>query len=242
MNETPTIWELFGAGLAIGGSGVWALAAAARVGVLRAILDIFPRASWDAVTWLLIPALLLLPIVVQGAAVAVFGGRSRAAAKAAAAAAAGSLLALAVLGTVLLVGVRHLPHGAQAWLGRTAPEALIIGFAGAIIAGWLVVAARLAGRPQVRWLIVPVAAVAAATAWAGARHIVVALSYVLDRPEANGFFAAVALGGSAGSAWMVRSADAAVPGSGDEARRDRTGRTERRAERTRGRVGASGGA
>jgi hypothetical protein len=242
MNATPTIWELFGAGLAVGGSAVWALAAAARVGVLRAILDIFPRASWDAVTWALIPALLLVPIVVQGAAVAAFGGRAGAARKAAAAAAAGSLLALAVIGTVLLAGVRELPHGAQAWLGRVATEALIVGFAGAIIAGWLVIAARVAGASQARWLIVPVAAVAAATAWAAARHIVVDLSYVLDRPEANGFFAAVALGGGAGAAWMVRREDVALPRSGDEAHHGRIGRTERRAGRTRRRVGASRGA
>src|SRR5215472_480276 len=205
MNETPTIWELFGAGLAIGGSGVWALAAAARVGVLRAILDLFPRASWDAVTWVLIPALLIAPIVIQGVGVTAFAGRAHASwVVAAGAAAAGSLSGLAVLGAALLIGVRQLPRDAQVWLGRTAPEALIIGFSAAVIAGWLVIGMRVARLPWPRWTAMPVAAGAVAVAWIRAHHTVVAASYVLDRPEANGFFAAVAVGGAVGSAWAVR--------------------------------------
>ncbi|HLW48888.1 MAG TPA: hypothetical protein VKW09_14125 [bacterium] len=241
MNGTPARWELFGAGVAVGGTAVWALAAAARVGVLRAILDAFPRGSRDAVTWGLIPALLLAPIVVQGFAVAMLGDRRRPAWTAAAGALAGSLVALAVFGAALLVGVRQLPHAAQAWLGRTASEALIIGFAGAIVAGWLLVAGRLLRLPYVRRAAVPIAAVAAAAGWIGARHTMVALSYVLDRPEANGFFAAVAIGGGVGSAWMARTTGGPIPRQADEARRGRVGRTERSARRSR-RVGASHGA
>lgn len=205
MNDSPTAWELIGAGVAVGGTGVWALAAAARVGVLRAILDLFPRASWDAVTWGLIPALLLAPIVIQGLGVAAFSGRHPAPwAAAAGGAAAGSLVALAVIGAALLLGVRQLPRGSQAWLGRSAPEALIIGFSAAILAGWLIVAARLAHLARPRWTAVAVAAAVVVLAWIRAHHTVVALSYVLDRPEANGFFAAVTLGGTAGSAWAAR--------------------------------------
>ena len=204
MNNTPSGWELIGAGVAIGGTGVWALAAAARVGVLRAVLDVFPHASWDAVTWGLIPALLLTPIVIQGVAVAVFGGRPQAWVAAAAGAAVGSLVALAAIGTVLVAGTRQLPRDSQVWLGRTAPEALIIGFGAAILAGWLVVAARLAHVPHLRWAAVPVSAAVVALAWIRAHHTVVALSYVLDRPETNGFFAAVAVGGAVGSAWAAR--------------------------------------
>ncbi|MHB8733086.1 MAG: hypothetical protein ACYDAB_15020 [bacterium] len=199
------MWELIGAGLAVGATGVWALAAAARVGALRAILDLFPRASWDAVTWVLIPALLLAPVAIQGVAVAAFAGRRPAAwGRAAAGAAAGSLLALAVFGAALLVGVRQLPRGGQVWLGRTAPEALILGFSGTVLAGWLTVVARLARTSWLRWAALPVAAALVAVAWIRAHHTVVALSYILDRPEANGFFAAVAVGGAVGSAWAAR--------------------------------------
>jgi cytochrome b subunit of formate dehydrogenase len=199
-----------GAGLAIGATGVWALAAAARVGVLRALLDLFPRGSWDAVTWVLIPLLLLAPIVIQGIAVAAFAdgatmkSNPAAWASTAAGAAAGSLLALAVFGAGLLVGVRQLPRDPQVWLGRTAPEALIIAFSGTVLAGWLIVAARLARASWLRRAAVPVAAAVVALAWIRAHHMVIALSYVLDRPEANGFFAAVAVGGAVGSAWAAR--------------------------------------
>lgn len=210
MNETPTAWELVAAGVAIGGTGVWVLAAAARVGVLRAVLDLFPRASWDAVTWVLIPLLLLMPIVIQGIAVAAVGRRPAALGMSAGAAVVGSLAALAALGAVLLIGVRQLPHAGQVWLGRTAPEALILGFTGAVLAGWLLVAARIARAVWLRWASVPVAALVVAVAWIRAHHTVVALSYVLDRPEANGFFAAVAVGGAVGSAWAVRRGDTAA--------------------------------
>jgi hypothetical protein len=198
------VWELIGAGVAIGGTGVWALAAAARVGTLRAILDLFPRASWDAVTWGLIPALLFAPIALQGAGVAAVAGRERRSwAAAIGAAAVGSLIGLAALGAALLIGVRQLPRDAQVWLGRTAPTALIIGFSAAVLAGWLIIAARLARAPWPRWTALPVAAAAVAVAWTRAHHTVVAVSYVLDRPEANGFFAAVAVGGAVGCAWAA---------------------------------------
>ncbi len=204
MNDRPTVWELIGAGVAIGGTGVWALAAAARIGVLRALLDLFPRASWDAVTWVLIPALLLVPVVVQGVAVAALARRLSAAWAGAAAGVAGSLAALAVFGAALLIGVRQLPRDGQAWLGRAAPPALILAFTAAVLAGWLFVAARVARAAWLRWAAAPAAAVVVAVAWIRAHHAVVVLSYVLDRPEANGFFAAVAVGGAVGSVWAVR--------------------------------------
>ena len=204
MRDTPSMWELAGAGLAIGGTGVWALAAAARVGVLRMLLDLFPRATWDTVTWVLIPALLLAPVVVQGLAVAVLAGRRAGAWAAAGAAVAGAGTALAVIGGVLLLIVRPLPRGTQVWLERTVPGALIFGFTAAVLAGWLLVAGRAARVPRLRPAAVPVAAAAAAIAWTGAHHVVIALSYVFDRPEASGFFAAVALGGGVGAAWAAR--------------------------------------
>jgi hypothetical protein len=242
MIKTIGTWELFGAGLAAGGTAVWMLAAAARIGVLRAILDLFPRGSWNAVTWVLIPALLLAPIVVQGLAVAALAARPRAAWSAVAAAAAGSLVALAVFGTALLIGVRQLPRDAQAWLGRTGTEALIIAFSAAILAGWLLAAARLVRVASRRWAVLPIAAVAVAVAWITDRHLLVALSYVLDRPEANGFFSAVALGGGAGSAWAAGRAGAAQPARAEDAGPRNAGPSRGNGGRTRRRVGASHGA
>jgi len=205
MKDTPEMWDLIGAGLAIGGTAVWVLAAAARVGALRALLDLFPRAAWDAVTWALIPALLAAPIVVQGLAVAGLGRRRPAAwLRATAGAAAGAVIALAAIGTALLVGLRALPHEAEGWLVRTGPQALIIGFTGAIVAGWIVALGRVLRVPYAGWAAVPVGAAAIAVAWTRAHHTVIALSYILDRPEANGFFAAVAVGGAVGSAWGAR--------------------------------------
>lgn len=211
MRDTPSMWELAGTGMAVGGTGVWALAAAARVGVLRMLLDLFPRTTWDAVTWVLIPALLLAPIVVQGLAVAALAGRrARAWAGTTVAAVVGAGIAFAAIGAVLVLLVRPLPRGPQVWLERTAPGALIFGFTAAVIAGWLLVAGRLARMPRLRLAAVPVAAVVATLAWTGAHHLVIALSYVLDRPEANGFFAAVALGGGVGAAWAARRGEARV--------------------------------
>ncbi len=54
-------WALCLAGIAIGGTGVWVVALAARVGILRMLLEIFPRPAWETVTWGLIPAVLLAP-------------------------------------------------------------------------------------------------------------------------------------------------------------------------------------
>ncbi len=59
MTRRLEFWELTACGAAAGGTGVWGLAAAARVGWLRAFLDLFPHSSWDALTWVLIPILLL---------------------------------------------------------------------------------------------------------------------------------------------------------------------------------------
>jgi hypothetical protein len=211
VKDAAAGWELFAAGVAAGGTGVWALAAAARVGVLRALLDLFPRASWDAVTWVLIPALLLAPIVVQAATVAAVAGRRPALwAGTAAAAAAGSFAALGLIGAALLLGLRHLPREDALWLNRTAPPALIAGFAGAVLAGWLIIGASAARVRRFRWAAVPAAAVVVALLWVRMHHMIIVLSYVLDRPEANGFFAAVGLGGGAGSAWAARRAGPAA--------------------------------
>jgi hypothetical protein len=216
MKDTPEMWDLIGAGLAVGGTGVWVLSAAARAGVLRMLLELFPRGTWNAVTWVLIPALLAAPIIVQGAAVAGLGRRRpRAWLRATAGAAAGSIVALAAIGALLLLGLRALPRGAEGWLVRTAPQALIIGFTGAIVAGWIIAAARVLRLPYAGWAAVPVGAAAIAVAWTRAHPTVIALSYVLDRPEANGFFAAVAVGGAVGSAWGARGGGRAAGAAGD---------------------------
>ncbi|HXX37495.1 MAG TPA: hypothetical protein VEP50_04975 [bacterium] len=209
MTPRAAFWELAAAGVALGGTGVWALAAAARTGTLRLLLEMFPRASWDAVTWGLIPALLLVPCVVQGFALAWLGGRRiRTAGVATFASVLGTLVALAVFGLAILDGVRRLPPRTVAIVTRTAPNVLIPAFAVVLVAGWLLIAARLVRRRALGAAALPLAIAAVAVVWWRAHGQFVALSYVLDRPEANGFFAAVAIGGAAGAAWAARRAGA----------------------------------
>ncbi len=215
MTAQADFWELAAIGAAVGGTGVWALAAAARVGALRLLLDAFPRGTWDAVTWGLIPALLLVPCAAQGVVVGWFGMRRPYAGWGPpAAAVAGTLVALAVFGVAILDGVRRLPPRAVAIATRTAPNVLIPAFAVLVIAGWLLVVARLTRSRVLAAAAVPLAAAGVALAWWRLHGQVVALSYVLDRPEANGFFAAVAVGGAAGAAWAARRRGGPVAGDG----------------------------
>ncbi len=86
---------------------------------------------------------------------------------------------------------------------RGTPEVLIPLFAILVLAGWLSIAGRLRVVRWLRWGAFPLAIVIVALAWLRAHGQLVALSYVLDRPEMNGFFAAVTLGGALGSAGAV---------------------------------------
>jgi hypothetical protein len=198
-------WEIVAVGVAVGGTGVWALAAAARIGLLRLLLEAFPRPAWDAVTWGLIPVLLLVPCLLQGGVLAWLSGQRPAPiGRGVAGSAVGTVAAMGVLGTVLLDGVRRLPARTLAVLAKTAPDALIVLFALAIASGWLLLAARAARRARAGRIAALAAAVALAIFWQRNHGQIVALSYVLDRPEANGFFASVAVGGALGSAWAIR--------------------------------------
>jgi len=199
-------WALAVAGAAIGGTAVFALAAAARFGLLRALLEVFPGPTWDAVTWGLIPALLLVPSAVQGAALARLGARPALIWRAIGASVLGTLAAMAVLGTVLLEGVRRLPPRTVAVLAKSAPDVLIVAFVVVIVGGWLLLLGRLLRQRWLGRIAVPLAALAVGIVWGRAHGSIVALSYVLDRPEANGFFAAVTVGGAIGGAWAVRPA------------------------------------
>jgi len=91
-------------------------------------------------------------------------------------------------------------------LAKTAPDVLIVLFTLLIAAGWLLMIARAAGRLVAGRVAVLLAAVALAVLWQRGHAQIVALSYILDRPEANGFFASVAVGGGLGTAWAVRRA------------------------------------
>jgi hypothetical protein len=201
MMHRSGFWELVGVGVAVGGTGVWGLAASAHTGLLRLLLEQFPRTWWETLTWGLIPALLLLPLVLQGVAVALLAARRRAVLWSLWGSVAGTAIAAAVFGSALILGVRHLPSPALVVLARTAPVSLVVGFLALILAGWVIVLAlllRIRGLPQAA---LPLGAIGTALAWMLARGHVLALSYALDHPEAQGFFASVALGGAIGSAW-----------------------------------------
>jgi len=205
MTERRGFWGLAAAGIAIGGTGVWGLAAAARVGLLRQLLEVFPRSTWDAVTWGLIPALMLAPPVVQGVALAYLTGNHPApVARGAAGGVAGTVVA-GIVGTAVVAGVRRLPPQTAAALARTTPEVLVPGFGILVLAGWLMIAGRFRMLRWLRWGALPLAAVVVALAWLRAHGQVVALSYILDRPEVSGFFVSVVAGGTAGSVWAVRT-------------------------------------
>ena len=196
-------WELVGAGVAVGGTGVWGLAVAARVGTLRLVLDLFPASWWDGITWGLIPVLLLLPPVLQGATVAWLApGRYARVGLAIAGSIGGTVVAGAVFGTALFLGVRHLPSSAVAFLARTAPVLLIIGFIALILAGWVLTLGVLVRLRGLRRAALPLGVAVTALAWILVRGHVLALSYVLEHTEAEAFFASVTLGGAVGAAWI----------------------------------------
>ena len=148
MTGWPGFWELIVEGIAVGGTAVWGVAAAARVGLLRLLLDVFPSSTWDTVTWGLIPLVLLVPPALQGVALAWLGGRRpRPVWQAVVGSALGTVVAMAVFGAALLIGLHHLPPRTLAVLLKTAPDVLIILFILLIVAGWLLLIARAPGAP-----------------------------------------------------------------------------------------------
>jgi hypothetical protein len=195
-------WELAGAASAVGGTAVWGFALAAREGLLRGLLEVFPRSTWDAVTWGLIPALMLIPLVLQGAAVALMSPiRPAPVGRAVGGAVGGTLLAMGVFGAVLIVG-RVLIQPIVA----TVPilgDLFTVCFGIALVAGWLVIAAQIPALGWLRRTSLPLALAAVTVAWAEAHAAVMSLVFVLDQREMNGFFASVAVGGAVGSTWTV---------------------------------------
>src|SRR5207302_6684737 len=156
MMSHVEFWELAAWGAGVGGAGVWGLAVAARVGWLRALLDLFPRSTWEWVTWGVIPALLTLPVIVQGAAVAAVSSRRPVpAARGITGSAAGSLVAVVAITLGVLAGVRHLPGSAAGRLAVAAPVPLILGCGALLLAGGLRVAGRLLGSIGLRRAAVP---------------------------------------------------------------------------------------
>ncbi|TMI82534.1 MAG: hypothetical protein E6H03_05355 [Bacillati bacterium ANGP1] len=110
MTRRLEFWELTACGAAAGGTGVWGLAAAPRVGWLRAFLDLFPHSSWDALTWVLIPILLLLSPAAQGAIVARLAApRPAPVWRGVAGSVAGTLLVLLAASALALALIRRVP-------------------------------------------------------------------------------------------------------------------------------------
>jgi hypothetical protein len=200
----PEPWELAACGAAVGGAAVWVLAVAARVGWLRALLDLYPRSSWDQVTWVLIPVLLILPLIVQGAVVALLSPlRPVPAGRGIVGSTAGTLLVLLAVVMVFLTA-RRLPAAVAGVVTRTLPVPLILGCGLLLIAGGLVVTGRALDSRHLRRAAVPAAFAAIVVAWIFARGWVLSASNVLSHSEAVAFFIAVAVGGGAGSAWNIR--------------------------------------
>jgi hypothetical protein len=180
------------------------MAAAARVGWLRALLDLYPKSSWDRVTWVLIPVLLMLPLIVQGTVVALLSWRRPVPAiRGIAGSVAGTLLVLVMI-IALFVAAHRLPAAVATRVMRALPVPLILGCGALFIAGGVDVAGRVLDRRWVRRAAVPAALAATGAAWVLARGWVLSASYVLGHPEIVAFFVAVALGGGVGSAWNTR--------------------------------------
>lgn len=199
----PEVWERIAWGAAIGGVAVWGLAAAARAGWLRALLDLYPPWSWERITWVLIPVLLLLPVIAQGTAVAFLApARPIPAGRGIAGSIAGTVGGLAAGLAVFVLAVR-VPGIAAGGVARAVPIPLTLGCGALLIAASLSVAGRFYHIAWLRMAAAPAAAGAALAAWALARGWVVAASSILDRAETAVFFAAVAVGGAVGSAWSV---------------------------------------
>lgn len=196
-------WECAAWGAAVGGLAVWALAAAARAGWLRVLLDLYPRSSWERITWVLIPVLLLLPLIAQGIAVAFLApSRPFPAGRAIMGSIAGTVGGLAA-GLAVFVLAGRVPGPAGGSAARAVPIPLTLGCGTLLIAAALSAAGRSSEMAWLRFAAVPVAATAALAAWVFARGWVREASYVLDRAETLIFFVAVAVGGAVGAAWSV---------------------------------------
>lgn len=202
MNGRADIWEKVGAASAMGGTAVWACALATRVGVWRAVLQAFPRFTWDAVTWLLIPAVFLLPPVLQGVGVALASDVRPAPWRPAIwGAVGGTLLAALILEIGFVIGRPVI----QATLGLVPilSEFTSVCFGIVMVAGWLVLAARIPALAWLRAAALPVALPVVTLVWALAHGRAVSVVNVLGQHEIIGLFAAVALGGAVGSVWSV---------------------------------------
>lgn len=200
----PGMGELALQAAAIGGTAVWGLAEAARVGWLRVLLDLFPRSSWDAVTWVLIPAILLSGPAIQGVSVAVLTGRRRIPwGWGLAGSLGGTVGALAMLGAAVVAVERSLGLWAVGAVVGSVPAVLVLGFGPLVAAGWLVLLARALGSDAVGRAAIPLALGGVLVGWGLARDRLLNLTYVFDRPEALGFFVAVVVGGSLGAAWAA---------------------------------------
>ncbi|HKV44406.1 MAG TPA: hypothetical protein VJT32_07010, partial [bacterium] len=141
MKPRVEFLELAACAAAVGGVGAWGLAAAARVGWLRALLDLFPRSSWDVVTWEMIPALLLLPLVLQGIVVAALGSaRPIPVGRGIAGSVGGTLLFVLAAGAAFAGAVRYVPAAAMGELARTLPPSTTLLGGALVLAGWLLAA------------------------------------------------------------------------------------------------------
>jgi hypothetical protein len=207
----PGFWELAAAGVAVGGTAVWAIAVAARVGVLRLMLEAFPRSTWDGVTWVLIPALLFMPPVILGLSLPYLPGARRASAgRSVGASVIGTCLAGAVCGTLVLLVLRYLHGPAVVQLARGLSEILVPGFGILVLTGWLLIAGLVLGSRWIRRAAFPVAAATVLLAYPRIHAHMPALIAALARPEMNGLFVSVAVGGAVGSAWAVYDRQAVV--------------------------------
>lgn len=196
-------WERAAWGAGGGGAAVWGLAAAARAGWLRALLDLSPRSSWERITWVLIPVLLLLPLVAQGILVGLLApSRTVLAGRGIIGSIAGTVGGLAV-GLVVLVLAGRVAGLAGTSVARAVPVPLTLACGALLIAAALSLAGRARRIGWLRSAAIPAAAAAAAGAWTLARGWVLSASYVLDRAETVVFFVAVAAGGAWGAAWSV---------------------------------------
>ncbi|HLW59002.1 MAG TPA: hypothetical protein VKV57_03655 [bacterium] len=205
MKPRTEVLELAACGAAAGAVGAWGLAAAARVGWLRVLLDLFPRASWDAVTWGMIPAVLLAPLILQGMVVAALGAaRPIPAGRGVAGSVGGTLLFVFTAGAVFAGAERYLPASVIGKLARALPPSTMLLGGLLVLAGWLLAAGRALGSLWLRRAAVPLAILAGAAAWMRARGWVLAAANVLDRAEAVVFFTAVVVGGTLGSVWATR--------------------------------------
>jgi hypothetical protein len=207
----PGFWELAAAGVAVGGTAVWAIAVAARLGILRLMLEAFPRSTWDGVTWLLIPALLFMPPVILGLSLPYLPGVRRASAgRSVGASVIGTCLAGAVFGTLVLLVLRYLHGPAVVQLARALSEILVPGFGILVLTGWLLIAGMLLRSRWLRRAAFPVAAAAVLLAYPRVHAHMPTLITTLARPEMNGLFVSVAVGGALGSAWAVYDRQAVV--------------------------------